>query len=273
MKARALAGLCLFVLGACASGYDSLRTLKADADWRVEVLASPVAPSLLAYRAVPDAKDLWVYIEGDGRAWITPRQISTDPTPDNAVSLALARAPQNAAVAYIARPCQYLSELKSACDSRFWSLDRYGPEAVAQMNRAVDNVIQAQPGKRLILVGYSGGGVLAALLAAERRDVAGLVTLAANLDLAAWADYHKITPLSGSIDPVTRVNALARVPQVHVAGARDETVPPAIVEGFVKRLPNAASARALIEPAFSHACCWAEQWPRLQAEIASLLKQ
>jgi esterase/lipase len=53
------------------------------------------------------------------------------------------------------------------------------------MDAAVTALKRASGASRLRLVGYSGGGVMAMLLAARRDDVAQVVTIAAPLRLAA----------------------------------------------------------------------------------------
>ena len=52
---------------------------------------------------------------------------------------------------------------------------------------------------KVILVGYSGGGAIAVLLAARRLDVAGVITVSADLDLAYWTQRDGLAPLSGSL--------------------------------------------------------------------------
>jgi pimeloyl-ACP methyl ester carboxylesterase len=54
---------------------------------------------------------------------------------------------------------------------------------------------------RLTLVGYSGGGTIAVLLAARRSDVAEVITVAANLDVGYWTQRDGLSPLTGSLDP------------------------------------------------------------------------
>jgi pimeloyl-ACP methyl ester carboxylesterase len=54
---------------------------------------------------------------------------------------------------------------------------------------------------RVVWLGYSGGGVLAMLLAARVPETIGVVTIAANLDVQAWAAQQGGSPLIGSLDP------------------------------------------------------------------------
>lgn len=126
---------------------------------------------------------LTVYIEGDGAEWRSKFEPPADPTPDNPLTLRLALRDPGARVAYVGRPCQYLDAAALAqCPSVLWQRARYGEHAVTMMSAALDVLLLTANVQRLRLVGYSGGGAIAALLAAQRSDVACLVTVAAPLD-------------------------------------------------------------------------------------------
>lgn len=207
---------------------------------------------------------LTVYIEGDGFAWITASQASADPTPRNPVALELAlRHPQGAA-AYLARPCQYVEAADARnCQPAFWTDRRFSREVVEASDQAVSLLKQRVGAQRLILVGYSGGGAVAALVAARRSDVVQLVTVAGNLDHRAWTEEHHVPPLTGSLNPADEWRALLNVPQRHFVGARDGIVSRAVVEGYAARFPPAQRPQVISIPGFDHVCCWAEQWGEL----------
>ncbi|MEN1424567.1 alpha/beta hydrolase, partial [Pseudomonas aeruginosa] len=57
--------------------------------------------------AAQQAQRLRVYLEGDGRAWITSRTVSDDPTPVKSLVPGLVVADPAPAV-YLARPCPML---------------------------------------------------------------------------------------------------------------------------------------------------------------------
>lgn len=215
--------------------------------------------------------DLRVYLEGDGYAWIERGRPSGDPTPREAVAFALARADAaHPNIAWIARPCQYVAGAERRnCEPRYWTGARYGEAVVAAMSAAIDRLRADAGAARVELVGYSGGGVLAALLAGRRSDVARLVTVAAPLDPAAWTDHHGVSPLDGSLDPVPIAARLRFLPQLHLAGDRDEVVPPATTRRFIAALSGAAGVEARVVAGFDHACCWAERWPALIDEPAT----
>ncbi len=213
-------------------------------------------------RGAQASRRLVVYIEGDGRAWISRTRLSADPTPRNPVSLKLALKDPSAAVLYIGRPCQYLSSSeRSHCDARYWSSHRYSRAVVDAINRIIDGVAQAVPETRVGLVGYSGGGTLAALVAATRKDAAWLVTLAANLDHRTWTREHGLTPLDGSLNPLDFAALLRAIPQFHLWGGRDRRVSVAVLQRYLAALENPPELMTASQKDFDHSCCWDEIWP------------
>jgi pimeloyl-ACP methyl ester carboxylesterase len=213
--------------------------------------------------AARKATTVTIYFEGDGLAWRGPDAPSDDPTPVHPVGLELALAHPGQAAAYIARPCQFGSAAQASCDQRYWTDARYAPEVVEDMDHAVDLAKWRAGASRVVLVGYSGGGALAALVAARRHDVARLVTVAANVDVAEWTRVERLRPLSGSLDPADFTASLSAVPQVHFVGSDDIVVPPAIAHAFASRLPNSAPVRVIEMKGFDHGCCWVQHWPEL----------
>jgi pimeloyl-ACP methyl ester carboxylesterase len=212
---------------------------------------------------------LTVYIEGDGFAWQTPTRPSTDPTPIDPVALKLAIAHPSRQVAYLARPCQYVGPRN--CSSHDWTDGRFSEASIAASDNAVDRLKLKAGAAHLILVGYSGGGAVASLLATRRDDVIRLVTIAGNLDHRAWTTLHRIDPLVTSLNPADRIDTLARIPQLHFVGGRDRIIPPQLVASFVARFPENRRPQVVVEPEFDHHCCWVEAWPRLlrQANLAN----
>ncbi|MDQ6959723.1 MAG: hypothetical protein Q9M27_01740 [Mariprofundaceae bacterium] len=203
---------------------------------------------------------LIVYIEGDGLAWISRSTPSTDPTPVHPLALQLALREPEAAV-YLAHPCQYAKDAqKRNCSAKYWAGYRFAPEVIHAENEAVDKLKQQSGASRLVLVGYSGGGGTAALIAAKRKDVVYLVTIAGNLDTAAWANLHRISPLTGSLNPADFWQALQYIPQTHYVGEQDRTVPPAVARSYAARFPPEHQPVIVVLPGFDHHCCWANAW-------------
>ena len=208
---------------------------------------------------------LTVYLEGDGRAWVSRTQLAEDPTPSDPLALRLAAVDPAPAILYLARPCQYVEGAAARhCTPFYWSSGRLAPEVVDAAIRAIDAAMAESGAASVELLGYSGGGALAVLIAARRRDVLRVVTIAADLDLAAWTHHHGVTPMRGSLDPVAEAARVAALPQLHYVGADDEIVPPSIVEGF-RRAAGLSADRLVVVPGYTHNCCWAETWPDLVA--------
>lgn len=204
---------------------------------------------------------LVVYIEGDGAAYETPRRVAPDPTPTEPLALRLAGRDPAPAVAWLARPCQYRTRTgQSDCAPRWWSTHRFSEPAVAAVDAALD-ALAGSPPRRLGLVGYSGGGVLAAVVAARRNDVDWLVTVAAPVDLGGWLAHHHLSPLPQALDPMMVRGALARLPQVHLAGERDTIVPPGIADRLVDALPAPHRATTRVVAGADHRHGWVDAWP------------
>ncbi len=206
-----------------------------------------------------------VYIEGDGRAWASRTRPSNDPTPTNPVAFELALKDTTQAVLYVARPCQYQADKQdAACDQRYWTSHRYGETVVAAIDEVLEQLMVARPATELQLIGFSGGGTLAALLAARRSDVVGLTTVAGNLNIDAWAKHHRVTPLSGSLNPANFRSQLQRIPQRHFVGTEDTVVPAELTRDFAARL-GSVSLKIESFAGFDHGCCWSRVWPQALA--------
>lgn len=205
-----------------------------------------------------------IYIEGDGAAWPTAYHPPRDPTPEKPIALALAAVDPAPAVVYLGRPCQYLDSMAlQACDSAWWTGRRFAPEVIAAYDTAIDGIKRRTGARRVMLAGYSGGGVIAALLAVRRDDIQTLVTVAAPLAVADWAAWHGVSPLKASLDPVDSGENTSLPRAVHFVGANDRTVPAAVVETFVRR----KGGRIESIPGFDHECCWARDWAKLLARV------
>src|SRR5690606_29208395 len=98
--------------------------------------------------------ELWVVIEGDGRAWLSMRQPSFDPTPLDAVGWRLAKELTAASVLYLARPCQFLSaEELRACSVDDWTDARFTEKWVARTNAAINEAKRATGASHVVLAG------------------------------------------------------------------------------------------------------------------------
>ena len=133
------------------------------------------------------------------------------------------------------------------------------------MIAAIDNTINQKtfPYTKIGLVGYSGGGAIAALIAARRPNVAWLVTVAANLDHKYWTNLHNLTPLSGSLNPADYAARLQSLPQLHLVGGKDTIVPPQVSQSYVNKFTDTSHIKVRRMTGFDHECCWVKVWPQL----------
>lgn len=250
----------------CASRGDVAATVAKTAGMDARIVATDRFDILSYQRTRNAGSPLTVYIEGDGYAWVTPSRPSTDPTPKDPIALRLAAADPAANAGWLARPCQYTGGAGArGCNELFWTEGRYAEDVVAATAQAIDRMKAEAGAARLRLVGYSGGGAIAALVAARRRDVDLLVTVAGMLDGEAWARSEGLTPLWRSLDPARATTALAGIRQIHFIGADDRDIPASVARAFAERF-GAGHAPPVVEVAGQdHRCCWTAIWPSLLA--------
>jgi len=200
---------------------------------------------------------LHVYIEGDGVPWRRRTVISSDPTSRFNMMLRLMNMDQ-APTLYVGRPC-YIGLAQSApCNADHWTFSRYSEQVVDSMAKVIRS--ESAGFERLVLMGHSGGGALAMLLAERLPDVVAVVTVAGNLNVAGWVEHHEYTPLYGSLDPIDREPLPLEVAQLHLLGEKDRKIPPALV---TKWIDSQLSATAWRFENYSHSCCWDLVWPRV----------
>ena len=206
-------------------------------------------------------KPLTVYIEGDGVAWLSKYHSSNDPTPRQPLVLTLAGMDSSPNVAYLARPCQYLTD--DNCNSDYWSDKRFSEEVIDSINQAIDELVKKSGAQKIRLVGYSGGAAVALLIAERRQDILDLRTLAGNLDPEAVNHFHKTMPLTGSLDPIADLSRITKVPQHHFIGSDDKVVPPSVVQNFPKKLKDSPCVKVSVLPGVTHSRGWEERWSEL----------
>lgn len=207
-------------------------------------------------------RPLHIYIEGDGRAWRDRYRVSHDPTPRRAMGLALAVEDRAANVVYLARPCQFtVAEHVSVCQPEYWTGKRFAPDVVASMDAAISYYLRQTPGQPVVLTGYSGGGAIAVLLAARRKDIALLRTVAGNLDPIAVNRLHRVDPMPDSLNPADVASKVAAVPQLHFSGDSDRIVPSVIAHFFVAAVGRCADVREVHD--VDHEGDWPALWSAL----------
>jgi hypothetical protein len=225
----------------------------------------------VAYAAGPleRSDSLHVYVEHDGTPWLDLTRPAADPTPRTPFALEL-MAQDTGPRLFLGRPCYFAPKEKpnSVCSPLLWTHERYSSEVVASMVAALRRFLALHPFRRVVLIGYSGGGTLAWLMAAQVPETAAIVTVAANLDTDGWTRIHGYSPLAGSLNPALMPPLPPTIRQLHYAGNRDGNVPPSVVQSFARRHPE---ARVIELADFDHECCWIERWPKLLEEVQSLV--
>lgn len=215
---------------------------------------------LATYARIRDTNQpVTIYVEGDSRGWLPSTEPGHDATPDGGLGLRLATLDPSANVVYIAQPCQFDSSLPVCAE--FAKADtRYAEQIMAAMNRAIDHFVVVFPHPHINLVGYSGGGAVAAVLAARRHDVATLRTIAGNLDPEGNGRYHAADPQEDFVDPIDYASRLYALPQEHLVGDKDDVVPPFLTENFIKAIGTSYCVRVIHIPEATHKTGWEQAW-------------
>jgi len=222
--------------------------------------------TLMTYQRFNRSTDsISIYIEGDGRAWESKYRLSDDPTPLNPVALRLAAVDPADNIAYIARPGQYSPSGMPDCAPKYWSGSRFAEEVINSFNGAIDLLKEKSQAQHVELIGYSGGGAIAVLVAARRNDVTSLRTVAGDLDPKAFCRYHHVSQLDGSMDPMDAAQAVSRIPQRHYAGSKDPVVPGFIARSFVGQEGDKDYRRITIVEGVTHNKGWPKRWKGLLA--------
>jgi len=207
---------------------------------------------------------LHIYIDGDGTPWRRRGQPALDPTPRNPLVLRL-MALDSAPAIYLGRPCYAGLSETSPCHPWFWTHGRYSEPVVASMAEAVKSVSASLEAGEIVLIGYSGGGTLAMLLAPRLQRAAKVATLAANLDLRSWTKLHGFSPLKSSLDPATQPPLPPGIQQWHWVGEEDRQVPPQLVR---RALATQPSPHFAILPQVNHRSGWERHWPELLQRLS-----
>ena len=249
------------LLAGCMAPAKRYEALAADFGMERTSIQGDPYPHVVYSRHLREPGPLHIYIDGDGMPWMgdTP---AADPTPRHPLMLKLMDLDTAPAI-YLGRPCYHGYAATLPCKPSLWTSARYSAEVVHSLEAAVRRLIKDDPARSLAWFGYSGGGVLAALLAARFPRSIALVTVGSNLDTAAWAS-HARQDLGASLNPAS---VLPRLPpsiaQTHLAGSDDRVVPPAIARNAIESLGGTLT----VVRGYGHACCWEALWPGVLREL------
>lgn len=259
----------LLTAAACTSNGGRIdREAQAAGMSRSVVSGQPYRHVVYANRmaAATSGDRLLVFLDGDGRPWSDDGQRpSADPTTRNPIALKLLEHTPVPAI-YVSRPC-YQELADSRCFPEIWTSHRYSNGVAESIATAIRATAHSTGRRELVLIGYSGGGALAVLVAERLESVAAVVTLSANLDIDAWTRHHGYLPLTGSLNPA--MSTLAHSwPEIHLQGMLDTVVPASTTSEYFKHRP---AARAWRFERYDHVCCWVDAWPETFGRIQDAL--
>lgn len=200
---------------------------------------------------------LHIYIEGDGKAWLTPTRVALDPSSEDNLMLHLMALDKSPSI-YLGRPCYMGLYHSKNCNPWYWTTGRYSEEVIFSMREVLSQFLEKHKFKKLIFMGHSGGGTLAMLLAPKFTETTMVVTIAGNLDTEKWVEHHKYSALSG-LNPINNIDNIIDkdILQYHFMGQNDEVAPHQIM---IKPLKGKNNTQYLIIPEYDHTCCWDKKW-------------
>ncbi len=205
-----------------------------------------------------------VYIEGDGRAWLSKKRPSRDPTPKDPIALKLASIDPADNVIYLARPCQYTKTIDgSVCEKKYWTSHRFSSEVIEGMNNALEDIKRRRRITQFHLIGFSGGGNIAALLATKRKDVLSIRTVAGNLNHQLQSKIHNVSYMPASLNAQDIAPFIADIPQLHFVGGKDRIVPQEIYESYRKASGPSGCVHSHIVREAGHTQGWQSVWQEL----------
>jgi predicted alpha/beta hydrolase family esterase len=208
-------------------------------------------------------KRLHVYLEGDGRPWENGLLPAAEPTTRTSVMLPLMAIDAVPAL-YLGRPCYNGHAADENCSTLLWTDARYGERVIASMTHALNEFTTRQNYQEIVLIGHSGGGTLALLMAERLPKTVAVITLAGNYDIDIWADHHSYPRLSESLNPAAR--QATGIPEWHLLGNHDSNIPPQLFQDSLRRRPN--STVEIVDA--DHNQGWQQIWPRLLQSQAQM---
>lgn len=204
-----------------------------------------------------------IYLEGDGKAWLSRYRVSADPTPGHAVGLQLALADNSANVIYIARPCQFVQlSRQKQCTAEVWTRNRYSAAIVAMYVSVFRTISRQYHNASLELIGFSGGATIVMLAAPALPELSNIRTVAGNLDIAEFSRIHNLPLTTATTAPAINVTQLERIPQLHFVGSRDDVVPGAVARAYQDQLDSLQCSQ-IVELDSAHTDEWPKLWPEL----------
>lgn len=192
-----------------------------------------------------------LYIEGN------------NPAPDYPVGLHLASKDNAKNVIYLAQPCQYSGLIENDASCTLTGEQPYGPQSLESFNAALDEIANRYDVRGFHLIGYDGGAAIAANLAARRKDILSVRTVAGILDTDAYNDANGLPRTGNPQNPALKAGNLAEMPQYHFIGGQDKNVPPSVLHAYFQSLPPTRCVKYELIQENEHVDGWVEKWPEL----------
>jgi hypothetical protein len=266
-KQTILLSVLSLILASCSTKKENIANL-ADNNGFHRSLVEGAGFQITTYQKINSPSEEYVfYIEGDGRPFIRNQFISDDPTPYTQTLFNLLTSDHRPNIIYLGRPCQYTDkELNPKCNNnKYWTDWRMNPETVASLKEVIQKIAG---NNNYNLVGFSGGGGMAVLIANHNPKVKSIITIAGNLDIVAFNKYHNVRPslpglskipMEGSLNPIDYASNVKYIPQLHLSGGKDTIVPALIADNFVTK-SNSKCVKQEIIPEASHTQNWKDAW-------------
>lgn len=257
----------IIVFAATIYGLSACQTIRVDNDY------VPIGSMHKFEKQLVKGGDFWIttyqkttnkslpyvfYIEGDGRAFNGKYKVSNNPTPKSRLLIELAAMDDRANVVYIARPCQFTPmDLNPKCSTTaYWTSKRLSDDSVESINQVINQVNNGRP---FSLIGYSGGGGIATLVAARNSLVKDIITISGNLDHKKFTQHHNVDPMVYSLNPIDYAKKINHIPQLHLSGGKDTIIPPFIADNYVQE-SDSSCVRQRIFPNKTHYKGWKDVW-------------
>lgn len=264
----ALISLTACTLTACTLGANTKK---------IHPSAQPIIPASLFKTSITQKTDtLWVFIEGDGTPWHLGRWPAKKPYVQTPVAHPLWLYTQAPAL-YLKRPCYFNTpknpmsapkKLPKGCTPNWWTSDIYSSLVVSQLNNELHKQLTKLRYKNYLLIGHSGGGTLAMLMAKQARHKPRLiVTLAGNLNPAQFNKRHNL-PTNTNTNTNMLIMPPVKIRQWHYAGEKDTLIPFELINNTCQK--NTQSRCYKLNNT-THTEGWSSHWPTIEQNIHHFL--
>jgi pimeloyl-ACP methyl ester carboxylesterase len=182
-----------------------------------------------------DSINYWQSDRFGHRTYTTPGQGALD---DSGYYFDMADASRS--IYILERPCFALTEKEEPkCSNPYWWTEgKYSDQVVQSLSRGISEIKNMSGATSVHLMGISSGGTLAVLIAASRDDIASIRTISAPLDVSEMLQHQsrmfgiRVGEKLDGANPIDVAARLARIPQMHVRGTRDEMIPQSTWDSF-----------------------------------------